>query len=62
MVDDVGAVGLEHVLDDAHGLGQISLFDGCRRQLLITEESGREGLGMLACDIVEVVGLEMARG
>ena len=60
MIDDVGAVGLQHILKYADGLGVIILVDGLLGEPLVTEESRRERLGMLTGDIVQVVGLHMA--
>ena len=52
MIDDMGSVGLKHILQDAHSLSLIILTEGIGSQLLVSEESRREGLGMLASDIV----------
>ena len=62
MIDDVGAVGLQHVLNNADGLGIVVLRDGLCCQLLIATESWRKCFGMLAGYMVEIVGLHVTRG
>ena len=62
MIDDMGTIGLEHVLDDAYSLGVVSVFKGLGSQILIAEESWRQYFRMLAGNIVQVVRLQMARG
>ena len=41
MIDDMSAVGLEHILNDALGFCQIILIDGLRCQLLVANKSRR---------------------
>ena len=61
MIDDMGAVGLHHILKDAHGLSQIIvLIDSFCSQLLVAEESRREYFRMLMGDVVQVVGFHVA--
>ena len=61
MVDDMGTVGLQHVLKNTHGLGKIVLFVGLCSQLLVAEESRGQYFGMLTGYIVQVVRFQMAR-
>ncbi len=61
MIDDMGAVGLEHILNDTHGLGIILLLERLGGQLLVAAESRRKDFGMLAGNIVQVIRLQMAR-
>ena len=60
VIDNMGAVGLQHVLNDADGLGIVVLLDGLCCQLLVAEESRRECLGMFAGNVVQIVGLQVA--
>ena len=39
MIDDMRAVGLQHVLDDTDGLGIVVLVDGLLGQLLVAQET-----------------------
>ena len=60
MIDDMGAVGLYHVLNDTDGFGIVVVLDGLCCLLLIAKESRRKGFGVLTGDMVEVVGFHVA--
>ena len=60
VIDDMCAVGLHHILQDANSLGIIVVFDGLGCLLLVAEKSGRQCFRMFTGNIIQVVGLHMA--